>query len=298
MANLSETFGLRENWLKSLVRVLPDHPEIFNKANLDNAMYDLNINGTRQVPAIKEWCEGMGVIEKKDGGYYLTELGELFRQEDSLFEEYGTAWAMHYSLCINNQNPKSKLWFYNHYANSIGAGKFSRDDVKALYASSTNSESVLDNKIMSPLCETMRFWTFASILGIGNFPEKTPQNFDRRVPDVNQLHPAILAYMLYDWSQRNDRPGVNIAEYFSCNGVARLLALQEQQFCEYLQQIHDRYHKKILWVSFTAGLNSVTFEKNIPPLAILETYYLEYKLGLDPLEALQTALIKRQNKGH
>ncbi|MBV5327184.1 MAG: DUF4007 family protein [Chlorobium sp.] len=287
MASLSETFGLRDRWFKMLFKVLPEKPALFDKANIEDAQYDLGGIGPRQVPAIQEWALGMSVIYKKDNLYYLTELGELFRKYDLTLSEFGTAWAMHYSLCINSQDLKSKLWFYYHYSNTFAAGIFRRDDVKSALASATSSESVLDKKIVGPLCETMREWSFAKSLGIGDFSD--PKDFSRRAPSNDQLHPAIMAYMLYDWAHRNARPGVNIAEFFNYGGVARLLAMEEQQFCEYLQLIHDRYHKKVLWVSFTAGLNSVTFEKNIKPLALLEMYYLEFLSGMEPLDAFKTA---------
>lgn len=285
MANLSETFGLRDRWLKMLFKVLPDNPALFDKANIDDAQYLLGGIGVRQVPSIQEWALGMGVIHKKDNQYFLTELGELFRKYDLTLSEFGTAWAMHYSMCVNNSDSKSKLWFYYHYSNTFGSSTFRREDVKSALASATSSESVLDKKIMGPLCETMKEWSFAKALGIGDFTD--PKNFQRSTPSNAQLHPAVMAYMLYDWAHRNSRPGVNIAEFFNYGGVARFLAMEEQQFCEYLQQIHDRYHKKILWVSFTAGLNSVTYEKNIRPLALLEMYFLEHLSGMDPLDALK-----------
>lgn len=44
-----------------------------------------------------------------------------------------------------------------------------------------------------------------------------------------------------------------------------------------------------LWVSYTAGLNSVSFEKNINPLDILKTYYIKKRDEINVLDAYHRA---------
>lgn len=69
-------------------------------------------------------------------------------------------------------------------------------------------------------------------------------------------------------------------------GPARSLILDSWALDEFLDKIQDRYLKRVLWVSRTAGLNSVTFANDFPPLALLNAYYLEHVTGVEPIEAL------------
>ena len=47
--------------------------------------------------------------------------------------------------------------------------------------------------------------------------------------------------------------------------------------------------KEILWVSYTAGLNSVAFERNINPLDILKAYYIKKRDEISALDAYRKA---------
>jgi hypothetical protein len=96
--------------------------------------------------------------------------------------------------------------------------------------------------------------------------------------------------MLYDWADINSRLTMNTAEFFAYGSVACLMAMEEEQFNSYLHKIQDRYSKKVLWVSWTAGLNSVAFEKCIPSLALLRAYYIEHQMGRDPLSSLHEGI--------
>lgn len=58
---------------------------------------------------------------------------------------------------------------------------------------------------------------------------------------------------------------------------------------EYLDKIQAMFNKEILWVSYTAGLNSVSLEKNINPLDILKTYYIKKRDEISALDAYHKA---------
>jgi hypothetical protein len=302
------SFGIREKWLRMLIKVLPSHPDIFtsltNKERMEEAQYLLGGIGNKQVPAIKDWGIGIGLIERYDSAnetkYSLTSLGKIIAQYDPQFEEQGTLWTIHYNLCANSSKIKytdksDDIWFYSRYSNSFGAGTFSRNEIKACLKKykkdgKNYSDSVIEKMCMASLLETMSNTKIGKELGVMTIVDSEKNIYERRRPDEVSLHPAILAYMLYDWADFNSRPSMNTAEFYSNDSVACLMAIDEEQLRMYLNKIQDRYTKKILWVSWTAGLNSVAFEKNIPSLAILRAYYIEHQVGKDPLKSLSEGI--------
>ena len=299
------SFGIREKWLRMLLKVLPEHPDIFsclsNEERMEDAQYLLGGIGNKQVPAIKDWCVGIGIIEKYDeSNYALTSLGKIILEYDPMLEEQGTLWAIHYNLCVNSNKPKytdksDDIWFYSKYSNSFGAGTFSRNDVKACLKEYKKdgkdySDSVIEKMCMASLLDTMSNTKIGEELGVLTIIDDVKSIYERRHPNDSTLHPAILAYMLYDWAEFNSRLTMNTAEFYGYGSVARLMALEEQQLNMYLNKIQDRYAKKILWVSWTAGLNSVAFEQNISSLALLRAYYIEHQTGKDPLDSLREGI--------
>lgn len=302
-------FGIREKWLRMLVKVLPSHPDIFtnltNRERMEEAQYLLGGIGNKQVPAIKDWAVGIGLIERYDDfnaiKYSLTSLGKIISEYDPQFEEPGTMWAIHYNLCANSSKAKhtdksDDIWFYSRYSNSFGVGTFSRDEIKTCLKNYSKKDggnyldSTIEKNCMTPLLDTMSNTKIGKELGVMTVVDSEKNIYERRHPDELSLHPAIFAYMLYDWADFNSRPSMNTAEFYSNNSVACLMAMGEEQLRIYLNKIQDRYIKKILWVSWTAGLNSVAFEKNIPPLAILRAYYIEQQAGKNPLGSLSEGI--------
>ena len=307
------SFGIREKWLRMLIRVLPKFPDIFNnltnKERMEEAQYQLGGVGIKQVSPIKEWGVGCGLIEKNaESNYVLTTLGKIIAEYDPQFEQQGTFWVMHYNLCINSFKPNytdksNDIWFYSKYANSFGVGTFTRDDVKACLKEYKKegkeySDSVIETMCMASLLETMAHTRIGNELGVLTIKDSAKKIYERREPIDSTIHSAIFAYMLYDWADFNERLTVNTAEFFNYGSVACLMAMEEEKFNSLLNIIHDRYAKKILWVSWIAGLNSVAFEKTLPPLSLLRAYYIEQETGKDPLECLQEGIELEQNAQH
>lgn len=299
------SFGFREKWLRMLLKVIPNREDIFsnlsNKENMEEAQYLLGGIGNKQVEALKEWGLGIGLIERSGkNDYILTKLGRIIFEYDPQLFEYGTLWAIHYNLCVNPSKSEfiknsNDIWFYARFANSFGAGIFTRQDLKENLKEykkdgKSYSDSVIEKMCLASLLECMLHSRLGSELGVLSEVEDKKNVYERRAPKNDSLHHAILTYMVYDWASINDRLTVNIAELLNYGSVACFMAINEQQLSSYLSKIHERYNKRVLWVSFTAGLNSIAFEKNIPPLALLRSYYLEQQAGMSPLDALNRAI--------
>lgn len=299
------SFGIREKWLRMLIKVIPVYPDIFtglsNTERMEEAQYQLGGLGNKQVPAVKDWGVGIGLIEKdSESNYQLTPFGKIIAKYDPQFEEQGTFWAIHYNLSVNSFKPQytdksDDMWFYSMYSNKFPAGAVLRNEIKACFKGykkkdgTDYSDNVIDS-CLSHLLDTMTNTKIGEELGVFSITDEAKNIYERRHPTESTLHPAILAYMLCDWAHFNSRLTMNTAEFFRFGSVACLMAMDEQQFNAYLNKIQDRYSRKVLWVSWTAGLNSVGFEKTISPLSMLQAYYIEQQSGEAPLEALNHSL--------
>ena len=80
------------------------------------------------------------------------------------------------------------------------------------------------------------------------------------------------------------------------DGVCRYVGLGETLFLELLGAVQERYAKNVLWVSLTAGLNSIVIATQSQPLALLEAFYLERVEDKEPLEALRMAMKMEGNE--
>ncbi len=284
---LSESFGFEPRWLRLLLKSLPHHPQLFQAGNSADAQYILGGLGNRQVRALRDWASGIGLITADRTGSFssLTPLGALITDHDPELEEDGTYWAIHHSLCRSES-----IWFYTSYSNLFGPGVFSRDEIKSrLRGRRAMSESVIEKKCVVPLLHTMKSTRLGSELGVLSVRNDTL--YERRRPDERRLHEAVVAFMLCDWAQRSGRRTVNVSELAVWGGVANYLALSHEQLVGFLERIQDRYSKKVLWISQTAGLGSITFAQDVPPLALLRAYYIERLEGVRPQVAFQRAMI-------
>lgn len=283
---LSESFGFEPRWLRLLLKALPHHPQLFHSGNVADAQYILGGLGNRQVLALRDWATGIGLIGAGRTGSFssLTPLGALITAHDPELEEDGSYWAIHHSLCRS-----TGIWFYASYSNLFGPGVFSRDEIKSrLKGCRAISESVIEKKCVVPLLHTMKSTRLGSELGVLSVRNGTL--YERRRPDERRLHEAVVAFMLYDWAERSGRRTVNVSELAMWGGVANYLALSNDQLVGFLERIQDRYAKKVLWVSQTAGLGSIAFAEDVPSLALLRAYYIEQLEGVRPEVAFERAV--------
>ena len=282
---LSESFGFEERWLRLGLKVLMKDGTIFQPSRISEAQIVLGGIGNRQVFALRDWMRGIGLITQLgSGAFELTPLAQVIMQYDPTLEEDGSYWVIHHSLCMN----ASDIWFYSYYANTFGEGSFSRDDIKTSFMKARNlSETVIEKKCITPLLHTMRSTKLGERLGILLPLEK--DLYQRKAPSEANLPLPVFAYMIVDWTTRNTRTTCNTAELLQVGSVAKCLALPPIEMNQMLDRVQDRYRGRILTVSRTAGLNSVSFNNTIKPLAILRTYYIELFDGLDSSDSLNMA---------
>ncbi len=282
---LSESFGFEERWLRLGLKAVMKDGTIFQPSRISEAQIVLGGIGNRQVFALRDWMRGSGLITQLSAGAFeLTPLAKVIMQYDSTLEEDGSYWVIHHSLCMN----ASDIWFYSYYANTFGEGSFTREDVKTSFIRERNySETVIEKKCITPLLHTMRSTKLGERLGILMPLEK--DIYQRKAPSEANLPLPVFAYMIVDWATRNTRTTCNTAELLQIGSVAKCLALPPTEMNQMLDRIQDRYRGRILTVSRTAGLNSISFNNTVKPLAILRTYYIELLDGLDSSDSLNVA---------
>lgn len=283
---LSETFGFEELWLRRLIKVVEEHPGLFSPDKISDAQYLLGGLGNRQVLALRDWARGMGlIVEKGRGHIVLSAFGRLLLDYDPQLDELGSMWAIHHGLCMRSDD----IWFYAYYANHVRCGSITRGELKTrLLHERKMSDSVVEKKCLTPLLHTMKKTKLGTECGL--MAKVDEATYERKPPDESRLHPAVLAYMVCDWAYSQDRQTASLTELSQEGGSGCQLQLETTVFSRMLRRVQDRYRKRVLWISETAGLNSVTFDRRISPLCLLRAYYLEHVEECSPLESLDKAI--------
>lgn len=279
-------FGLQEQWLRKGLKQIIKDPTIFVKYNEENAQIEMGM-GNRQIKVLKDWLISAGLVTKCKGKELpkLSDMGKVISEYDIDFAEDGTFWAVHNYFSQDND----KLLFYSWYINEFELITFYRDDLKSglsQYIDTTIGN--IEGHCLSPLLQTMRKTRLGKSFGI--MIEDAPNQFRRTEPPEDKLDPIIVAYITIDWAKRNDRSSANLLELTTLKcSPGKILHLSSSRYVEYLDKIQAIFNKEILWVSYTAGLNSVSFEKNIKPLDILKAYYIKKRDDMSPIDSYYRA---------
>lgn len=277
-------FGMDELWIRRGIKYVKNTPTIFHKESKEDAMQLMGL-GSVQVDALKDWLLEANLIKKDNSTYILTDIGENTYKYDIDLSEDATLWLFHYNLA----SKEGKSWFYYWYVNEFEIDRFNRDDLKnGLFNYNEYAINHIEKYSMAPLLQTMRKTRLGKSFGI--MIEDAPNQFRRIEPPEDKLDPIIVAYITMDWARRNDRSSANLLELTTLKcSPGKILHLSSSRYIEYLDKIQAIFNKEILWVSYTAGLNSVSFEKNIKPLDILKAYYIKKRDDISPIDSYHRA---------
>lgn len=286
-------FGFEELWFRIILKRLPDNPELFASKEVENAQQILRIGKTK-VGAARIWAELAGLITKVKKGHVLTPLGRAILRFDPDMEEDGIWWIIHYNLARGD----SAAWFYSYYFNQFEYDGFDRQmlesELRAFWAKDHKhllTDKMYDKLVFQPfkhVFDGTRFGNGRSGSGFRLLYETGQGNFAREPFGSRTIHPAIVAYSICDWAERNERYTAHLEELLSPGAPGRILRLDRSSLDVSLISIGERYLKRVAWISHTANLNSVAISK-VPVLALLATYYLELD-GKEPVAALEEAL--------
>lgn len=282
-------FGFERDWFSKALRVLEDNDDIFQESRRSDAQFFLGL-GNRQVLACEYWLEKSDLIIRKDGRAILSDFGKLIREFDSTLEDKTTWISIHHVLC-RNRDGASTYW--------LGFRKmpttFSREELlshlKVEFPG--KSERTYSDAISVFLAILNRTEIGKSLFAT------TDKEFVRKTLDPNILESSNLAYCLIDWAMSCRLRTASFSFILSEDGPARPFSLSAEGLARHLDAIQERYARRVLWVSRTAGLDSVSFGEEClaHPMALLRACYLERLEGFEPDKALEASLEVEKARG-
>ncbi|MBI9047278.1 MAG: DUF4007 family protein [Anaerolineaceae bacterium] len=278
-------FGFEEIWFRLILKRLPDHPDLFLPRVVEEAQNILRV-GKLKVGAARAWAESAGLVHKIKTGFYLTPLGKIIAHHDPDMEEDGIWWALHYNLARHS----SPAWFYAFYFNVFEVDEFSRSDFESeirTWWDQTHekpmTDSVFDKLVFSPFKQVFNDTRLGEEFG---FCQAVNHDHYNRLPTCPvDLPSSILGYALLDWARRNERQSINLETLLDPWGVGKIMRQDKERLDTLLVEIGEKYEKQALWISHTAGLNSVSFA-DLDPLSLVCAYYNELD-GDDPIIAIE-----------
>ena len=275
-------FGFERGWLARALKALREDAGILAKGRLAEAQMRLGL-GNQQVYALEHWLRALHLVSGDKTAYDLTDRAVLIGDWDPQIEEPGTWYAIHYWLASNRDHAFSYWCAVNRLP-----CRFSREELLSVLANEFpgKSRSTYANHLRAFL-EVVRRTPLGNTLGLFAVND---DSVSRESFDPSQVPSAVVSYALCDWRQRNSRSTVAVAEIVQAEAPGRAFAMSEAALNEHLDTISQRYSERVLWVSRTAGLNSVTFASDLDPNVLLRTYYHEQLEGLSPPEALAASI--------
>ena len=288
MPHLNGGFGFEESWLRKGLKEYITDNSIFNVSQLEKAQMLLEL-GTHQIKDLKDWLIAANLLFVPKKNLILSPIGSIIFNYDKEFSEDGTFWIIHNYLSLNVNIKHDRLWVYYWYVNEFENEIFSNDDLlNGILRYQTTTDKIVKRFFITPLLQTFR----KSRLGksFGMLLEDMPNQFKRIEPPEDKLDPVIVAYITMDWAKKNERSSANLLELTTLKcSPGKTLHLSSSRYAEYLDKIQAIFNKEILWVSYTAGLNSVSFEKDINPLDILKAYYIKKSDEISPIDSYYKA---------
>jgi len=119
----TETFGFEKGRIVKSIKLLSQYPDLFKRS--DNRKL-LGI-GPNKIIALYIWLKGMELIEVSGRLVKLTPRGQIIKDYDEYFNEYGTWIVLIHNLSVYPpHNPAGLYWFFNEF-NKV---EFNREELK------------------------------------------------------------------------------------------------------------------------------------------------------------------------
>lgn len=266
----TETFGFEKGRIVKSIKLLSQYPDLFKRS--DNRKL-LGI-GPNKIIALYIWLKGMELIEGSGRFVKLTPRGQIIKDYDEYFNEYGTWIVLIHNLSVYPpHNPAGLYWFFNEF-NKV---EFNREELKHALMNNplfTHLKPVSKEKGLTGFLAALRNPVVSEELRL--FEEIEKGRFRKNYPPKEYFHPLIFAYCIVDWTRRNgEKDVVQIEEIIFTKGLpGKVFNLSEKYVQEKLGEIDMKYSKQIFDVDRYAGLNRV-FLKVKNPLILLKLYYEE-----------------------
>lgn len=272
-------FGFEKAWIARSLRLLAEQPDLLERRRVPEAVTELGI-GNRKVLALRFWLRTMGLADINPSPPRLTVLGQVVRAYDPELDEPGTWQMLHWRLA-RVPDGASAYWHFVHALEPREVDQAMLRDVLARAFPDAAPRTVRD----------AAFVTFATVRdtplsGSSGLYERANERLIRCRLTSDSIASGVLSHALLDWFAWNQRTTANLAELVERGGPGRAFGLSLPLMESALLGIQDRYGKRVVWLSRTAGLHSVGAASDVPPTSLVEAHYLEQLEGLDPIAAL------------
>ncbi len=280
-------FRFERQWFSRALRELGHNPNLFDSSGRESAQHRLGL-GSRQVLALEYWLKACGLTTKQGQRTLLTELGEVVAAFDPRLEERESWLVLHHKLSANRDGA-STYWLAFRLLPDV----FSRAELQL--ALRTEFPGLRDRTyddavtVFFSICMHSEISTLCHLVSADL--NQVRKNHDPEIPT------GVVAFLLADWAERVDAGTAHFGDILGPQGPLRPFGVSPRRLPEHLQLIQERYSKQVLWFSQTAGLNSVTFPRRVPPVRILRALYRERRDGLSTLAALEAELAERAEQG-
>ena len=276
----SSDFGFERQWLSLSLRIIPEKRSIFSDKKEAQQYFGI---GVKKIEALKVWLRWLRLANfDKQNKASLTEIAMLIKNYDQYFEEKGTWQILHYFLSSDSQNATAYYWFSNIFPDKKFSSISMRDKMIAHFPN--YSTQYVSNGALS-LMKIFALTPIGNDIGILKKIDK--EKFEKTDVTKDKISQHIVAFVITDWANRNKRDTVNIAELFQAGSPARIFNMNKTILDEYLDTIQMTYEKNLFWVSRTAGLNSISMNKDIAPIKILKIFYEEKVKGVNTKDAIK-----------
>lgn len=297
-----QTFHIREGWLFKGMMAIEEATQVDEPYNLfleKDAPERLGM-GRNMVQALRFWMEATGLAQEHYEGRSVPRLvepfGEIVWQFDPYLENDGTLWLLHYHLVCNRSLSSSWHWFFNHFSGVAFNDKQAiealqnwvvvtekerkvarsslKKDVRCLLRTYLPSDkgNNPENLIESPLAR----------LGIiKQFGSGSAKRYHWQRPDIQQLHPLILLYVMVDRQRENpsrNNQQVRLSTLLQEeNNVGRVFNLTTGLLTDLIASLNNMYPDWQIVFTRTAGLDQLTLP-NVTLQDILQRYYQDTQL--------------------
>ncbi len=194
--------------------------------------------GTIYVEAMPRYCYGSGLVNQQ---YALTDFGKCVIQHDSMLEQEGTQWLMHYHLSAP-QGPGPAFWHELVMTRFRSGNEFTTSEIAeqiGQFFQRTEGEPLAERSARSTA--TVFIGTYTKPDGLGNLKILQGIGEDRyRVnDDLDPPSAWAVAYAILDcWEARfQGRKTINLDELTDENSVSNLFMIGAGKIATVLQKM-------------------------------------------------------------
>jgi hypothetical protein len=193
--------------------------------------------GTIYVEAMPRYCYGSGLLNQQ---YALTDFGNCVVQHDSMLEQEGTQWLMHYHLSAP-QGPGPAFWHELVITRFRSGERFTGVEIAdqiGAFVQTTTGKAIAPRSVRSTA--TVFLGTYHKLDGLGKLgilKEETKDSYRVLTPSSPPLWALAYALMDYWNAHYGQRLTINLSDLSTERGFASPFLLGEEQLLKALNEL-------------------------------------------------------------